>query len=161
WFLPVLSIVLLTFYREKTWPEYYHFLGGFSLLLLVFITAARFRFLKVLLLLLVLVMVTESLRSLGSRIDVNGYYFKKQMILYMLEQNQPYDRLNIDNDFRFGEGLGFAPIREHYEKPNGQYHPTLRFYVSDAASGKHNTSKKIFGLYAVSKVFEPAQSPDR
>jgi len=161
WLLPVLSILVLAFYRERTWPEYYHFLGGFSLLLLIFIAANRYLVLKTLLLLLVVSALWGGYRHLSTRIDLTGYTVKKQMILYLLEQNQPYARLNIDNDFRFGEGLGFAPIREYYEKPNGQYHPSLRFYVSDAASAKHNASKKVFGLYAVSKVFEPAPSPDK
>ena len=161
WLLPVLSILVLAFYRQRTWPEYYHFLGGFSLLLLIFIAANRYLVLKTLLLLLVVSALWGGYRRLSTGIDLTGYTVKKQMILYMLEQNQPYARLNIDNDFRFGEGLGFAPIREYYEKPNGQYHPSLRFYVSDAASAKHNASKKVFGLYAVSKVFEPAPSPDK
>ena len=153
WLLPVLSILVLAFYRQRTWPEYYHFLGGFSLLLLVFIAANRYLVLKTLLLLLVVSALWGGYRSLSTRIDLTGYTVKKHLILYLLEQNQPYERLNIINDFRFGEGLGFAPIREYYEKPNGLYHPQLKFYVSTRDGGGHNRTRIDFGYYSVSKVY--------
>src|SRR3989344_3218461 len=110
WLLPVLSILVLAFYRQRTWPEYYHFLGGFSLLLLVFIASYRQFLLKTLLLLLVVSALWGGYRRLSTGIDLAGYTVKKQMILYMLEQNQPYARLNIDNDFRFFEGFRTGPI---------------------------------------------------
>ena len=153
WLLPVLSILVLAFYRERTWPEYYHFLGGFSLLLLIFIAANRYLVLKTLLLLLVVSALWGGYRSLSTRIDLTGYTVKKHLILYLLEQNQHYERLNIINDFRFGEGLGFAPIREYYEKPNGLYHPQLKFYVSTRDGGGHNRTRIDFGYYSVSKVY--------
>ena len=153
WLLPVLSILVLAFYRQRTWPEYYHFLGGFSLLLLIFIAANRYLVLKTLLLLLVVSALWGGYRRLSTGIDLTGYTVKKQMILYMLEQNQPYARLNIDNDFRFGEGLGFAPIREYYEKSVGLYHPQLKFYVSTRDGGGHNQTRIDFGYYSISKVY--------
>ena len=153
WLLPVLSILVLAFYRQRTWPEYYHFLGGFSLLLLVFIAANRYLVLKILLLLLVVSALWGGYRRLSTRIDLTGYTVKKHLILYLLEQNRPYDRLNIDNDFRFGEGLGFAPIREYYEKPNGLYHPQLKFYVSTRDGVGHNRTRIDFGYYSVSKGY--------
>ena len=122
-------------------------------MLLIFIAANRYLVLKTLLLLLVVSALWGGYRSLSTRIDLTGYTVKKQMILYMLEQNQPYDRLNITNDFRFGEGLGFAPIREYYEKPNGLYHPQLKFYVSTRDGVGHNRTRIDFGYYSVSKVY--------
>jgi len=153
WLLPVLSILVLAFYRERTWPEYYHFLGGFSLLLLVFIAANRYLVLKILLLLLVVSALWSGYRHLSTGIDLTGYTVKKHLILYLLEQNHPYDRLNIDNDFRFGEGLGFTPIREYYEKPTGLYHPQLKFYISTRDGVGHNRTRIDFGYYSVSKVY--------
>ncbi len=151
--VPLISILLLSFYRQKTWPEYYHFLGGFSLMLLIFITASRNRYLKVVILLLSLVVIWENYRSLVSYTNPVSYHYKRAAILYMLEQNQPYERLNIVNDFRLGEGLGFSPIREYYEKPTGLYHPQLKFYISTSDGVGHNQTRNDFGYYSVSKVY--------
>lgn len=155
WLLPVLSIFTLAFYREATWPEYYHFLGGFSLLLLVFLIAAKYRLLKIFMVVLAAYLVINNARWLFARVEPGSYFFKKAMVGYMLSENLPFEKLNIENDFRYGEGLGFLPIRQFYENAAGEYHPTLKFYVSYAGSQKHNDTKKEFGLYAISKISVP------
>lgn len=147
-----LSIFTLAFYREPTWPEYYHFLAGLSALLLLAIFAARLKIVKYALLVLLVWGLYRNLFFTLDYTNPGSYANKKRLVLYMLEKNQPYEKLNIDNDFRFGEGLGFSPIREFYESREGAYHPSLRFYVSYADSPKHNSTLKTFGLYGVSLV---------
>lgn len=148
----LLSILVLSFYNEPTWPEYYHYLAGFSILLLVFIAGSYFKPAKWFLLVVSLLVIWSNYTYLKQFVNPGSYYYKKSMILYMLQQNGGYGKLNIENDFRYGEGLGFLPIREYYEEKNGGYNPDLKFYVSYASSPKHNQSKETFGLYAVSKV---------
>ncbi len=152
--ISLLSIFLMCFYRAKTWPEYYHDVGGFSLMLLIFIAAGKTRILKYILLLLSLLIIWSNYNYLTTYADPSGYSYKRQVILYMLSKNKPYDKMNIENDFRFGEGLGFGPIREYYENPMGQYPPSLRFYVSYADNPKHNSTKVTFGAYGVSMINE-------
>lgn len=148
----LLSIFALAFYREPTWPEYYHYLSSLSALLLLAIFASRLKPLKYALIALLVWGLYRSLFFTLDYTDPGSYANKKRLILYLLEKNQPYEKLNIDNDFRFGEGLGFAPIREYYESKEGAYHPSLRFYVSYSDSPKHNSTLRTFGLYGVSLV---------
>lgn len=150
--IPICSVVLMSFYRAKTWPEYYHYLGGLSLMLLLFIAAAKTKLAKIIFLAISLLIIWSNFNYLMTYAEPTSYFFKRQVIQYMIEQNKPYERMNIENDFPFGEGLGFRPIREFYEKPTGQYPPTLRFYVSYAGSPRQNTTEKIFGAYGVSII---------
>lgn len=149
----LISILVMSFYRLKTWPEYYHTLGGFSLILLVFLAAAKSKLLKITILFFALVVIWRNTQALVLSINPFSYHYKKELLLYLLSENRPYERLNIINDFRFGEGLGFAPLREYYEKPQGLYHPQLKFYVSTRDGAGHNQTRKDFGYYSVSKVY--------
>lgn len=151
-FIVLLSIVVLGFYREPTWPEYYHSLSSFALFVFLTVIAAKILPVRWAFYLLTLYMLWNNFHFLTSYISPGSYYYKKALVLYMLSENAPYPKLNIINDFRFGEGLGFQPIREFYEKPTGGYPPRLRFYVSYSDSPKHNATKKDFGLYAVSRL---------
>lgn len=153
-FITLSSIVVLGFYREPTWPEYYHFLSGFSFFLLVYLFASEVKLTKLLILLVTIFAVWGNFHFILGYLNPGSYYFKKSMILYMLSENQPYQKLNIINDFKYGDGLGFLPIREYYEKKDGQYNPKLKFYVSYVDSPKHNSTKKDFGLYAISLLRE-------
>lgn len=146
------SILVLSLYKETTWPEYYHYLAGFSVLLLVFIAGSYSKLFRWPLSILSILVIWNNYLYINQFVNPGSYYYKKAMILYMLEQNNGYGKLNIENDFRYGEGLGFLPIREYYEKKDGAYNPDLKFYVSYASSSKHNQSKEAFGLYAVSKI---------
>jgi|CXWL01.1.fsa_nt_gi hypothetical protein len=148
------SILMMSTYQQKTWPEYYHYLGGLSLFLLLFIGAGKSRLLKYVFLGLSLFIIWSNYLFLNNYAEPYSYFYKRQVILYMLEKNKPYDKMNIENDFRFGDGLGFGPIREYYEKQDGLYPPSLRFYVSYADSPKHNSTKVTFGAYAVSMINE-------
>lgn len=150
--ISICSLFLMGFYSQRTWPEYYHLVGGFSVMLLIIIAIGRVRILRLILLFLSLVLTWSNFHYLTSYADPTSYYYKRQIILYMLAKNQPYDKMNIDNDFPFGEGLGFGPIREYYEKPSGQYPPSLKFYVSYADNPKHNPTKQVFGAYGVSII---------
>ncbi len=150
--LPLISILVLAFYRQATWPEYYHYLGGFSLFILLFLIVGQFRLGKLLLTLLTLIVLWANIHYITSFIYPGSYYFKKAMILYMLKENQPYQKINIINDFRYGDGLGFQPIREYYEPKTGAYNPKLSFYVSYLDSPKHNSTKKAFGYFAISLI---------
>jgi len=151
-FISLVSLFLMGFYRQNTWPEYYHLAGGMSLMILLFLFSSEKTSSKCILLSLTILIVSVNLRFLLSYAEPTSYYFKRQVIQYMLEQNKPYERMNIENDFPFGEGLGFRPIREFYEKSTGQYPPTLRFYVSYAGSPRQNSTEKIFGAYGVSII---------
>lgn len=150
--ISLVSLFLMSFYRQKTWPEYYHLAGGMSLMMLLFLFASEKKILKFIFLSLTILIVLANLRFLLSYAEPTSYYFKRQVIQYMIEQNKPYERMNIENDFPFGEGLGFGPIREFYEKPTGQYPPTLRFFVSYAGSPRQNATEKVFGAYGVSII---------
>lgn len=151
--VPLVSILMLSFYRLNTWPEYYHLLGGFSLMLLIFIIASKYKFAKIIILALAFLVIIKNVQTLVSYIDPVSYHYKQSAIVYMLKHNQPYERLNINHDFRFGEGLGFGPIREYYEKPTGLYHPQLKFYISTRDGTGHNQTRVDFGYYSVSKVY--------
>jgi len=147
-----LSVVVLGFYRELTWPEYYHYLSGFALFTLAVLALSRIKFGKLFLLTLTLFVVWVNYKTLITYINPGSYYYKKSMILWMLTKNKPFELLNIENDFKYGEGLGFLPIREFYEKKSGEYNPNLKFYVSYADSPKHNQTKEAFGMYAISLI---------
>lgn len=147
-----LSIVVLSFYRELTWPEYYHYLSGFALFILAVVALSRFKLGRWAFMALMLFVVWGNYKTLTTYINPGSYYHKKAMVLWMLEKNKPYEKLNIENDFKYGEGLGFLPIREYYEKKSGEYNPNLKFYVSYAGNPKHNTTKEAFGMYAISLI---------
>lgn len=150
--ITLFSLLVLSLYREATWPEYYHYLAGFSLFILIFIAASKIPAAKIVLLLTALFMIQANFNFLTTFIKPGSYYYKKSMILWMLMKNKPYQKLNIENDFKYGEGLGFLPIREFYESKTGEYNPNLKFYVSNSDSQKHNSTRTTFGMYAISLI---------
>jgi len=148
----ILSIFILSFYKELTWPEYYNLLSSLTLFILFVVFISKHRISKILFTLFSLYVVWLNFQTITKNFDPGSYYFKKAMIQWMLEKNKPYEKLNIENDFKYGDGLGFTPIRDYYEKKTGQYNPDLKFYVSYTENPKHNPTKQAFGLYAVSLI---------
>ncbi|MBI3954613.1 hypothetical protein HY333_01070 [Candidatus Collierbacteria bacterium] len=146
----ILSVLSLSFYQELTWPEYYHYLTSLILFIILVVIVSKLSLTRLVYSVFAVSMVFLGLIRLQNQINPSAYYYKKELMLYMLEMNKPFGKINVLYEFPFGQGLGFSPIRDYYEPKTGRYHPSRTFLVSYPSNPKHNQTARGFGQYAIS-----------
>lgn len=146
---PLASLLVLSLYSPPNWPEYYHLSA--SLLFLISISLLNLELHRTTLLLFVsLAGLFLSLQTLTGPTDPFAYSNKAAAMRYILNTTKPL-RPNIQEEFKYGEGLGFLPIREYYQRDfSPEYDFSRVFLLSNSDNPKHNQSAKIFGTFAVS-----------
>ncbi len=153
--VPCISLAALSLYSQPRWPEYYQ-LSAVTFLFLSFgFALAKSSWAKTLLLFLFLSVFIPSALSLFHHYDSQSFFYKKQAIVYIIDQVKP-QRPNIYYDFPFGEGYGFGAIRDFYDK-SPQPHSSRKFFVGYSSNAKHNSSMTGFGAFGVSPDW---QSPN-
>ncbi len=152
---PTISLLTLSLYSPPNWPEYYHLSATLVFLICLGLSLSFSKNSAKLFFVISLVTLILTVKNLlTSSTDPFSYVHKQNLITYVLNQTKP-KKPQINPDFPFGEGLGFSPIREYYQRSfDSEYDLSSNFLMAYPHNPGHNKTIKIFGAFAVS-VFPP------